>query len=30
MSWQDALIIAYDDGTIMSWDVCNKPRAGSG
>ncbi|MFG1918192.1 NACHT and WD repeat domain-containing protein [Micromonospora sp. NPDC048898] len=25
LSWQDALIIAYDDGTIMSWDVCNNP-----
>ncbi|MET8091493.1 hypothetical protein [Micromonospora sp. NPDC005220] len=25
MSWQDALIIAYDDGTIMSWDVRNNP-----
>ncbi|MEV4118489.1 AAA family ATPase [Micromonospora sp. NPDC049645] len=22
LSWQDALIITYDDGTVMSWDVC--------
>ncbi|MEU6204111.1 NACHT and WD repeat domain-containing protein [Micromonospora musae] len=25
LSWQDALIVTYDDGTIMSWDVCNDP-----
>ncbi|MEU4780222.1 AAA family ATPase [Micromonospora sp. NPDC023633] len=22
LSWQDALIVTYDDGTIMSWDIC--------
>ncbi|WP_328372913.1 NACHT domain-containing protein [Micromonospora zamorensis] len=25
LSWQDALIITYDDGTVMSWDVCGEP-----
>ncbi|MFI7520617.1 NACHT and WD repeat domain-containing protein [Micromonospora globbae] len=25
LSWQDALIVTYDDGTIMSWDICGDP-----
>lgn len=25
LSWEEALIVTYDDGTITSWDVCGDP-----
>lgn len=25
LSWQDALIVTYDDGTILSWDISGEP-----
>ncbi|MFG1918607.1 WD40 repeat domain-containing protein [Micromonospora sp. NPDC048898] len=25
LSWRGSVIVTYDDGTIMSWDVCNGP-----
>jgi WD40 repeat protein len=25
LSWEKALIVTYDDGTIMSWDACRDP-----
>ncbi|WFE53127.1 hypothetical protein [Micromonospora sp. WMMD1155] len=27
LSWQDALIVTYDDGTIMSWEACADPAS---